>query len=622
MSAHEPTTTTNNTLTQSLPSLPSLSNALPSLTVSGNKHSTVTPSSTPTHRSTHIPHAANPASSTLSVLDRASRDPLNASSSAPVTGAATSSPLTYMPNVNYAGDSPAVRSSSLADLVHRIEPQSSHHHPHPRSPHTPHMTHVPHAPHATTHIPHSHAQEQPSHLSPRKQHHSTPQAPTHQTLDHIPSVAVATDAAVASTAHPSHHTRTPPLTRADSEGGSQQERNHQRPDPRFNKAPRLPPPSHNSRNSRHHLADTSPKQPSRKRRLSEPIAPDLASLTPKPVDDLASSVVPPPLPVAGDHRFSHGSAALGDDDDDAIRRFNSVPDRIDEGNPVLDAADSSRHRRHGPVTAASRAHLLEENRALRIELDTARFQLRQMRSSFKRIRRDAAHSASLLTKYRSQLISLFERGVEGTVRVDADKMKVSAALRAERRHRYRSDKSVPKPDADSISNSRDEATDNRDADNWSCYSNDDADDGDGEENDEDQGVDEDELDDEIDVDDASHRYDGDRSEATPGADRDGAAHSDATNRKRTRAPAWTAEEESIFMDAYSKYGCQWKMFQDALPGRSRRQIQSHGSYLIRQGKLTKKNSRPWQRRKPLSSIPNSFMGDPDADMDIGDSDNE
>lgn len=80
----------------------------------------------------------------------------------------------------------------------------------------------------------------------------------------------------------------------------------------------------------------------------------------------------------------------------------------------------------------------------------------------------------------------------------------------------------------------------------------------------------------------------------------------------TRAPAWTADKESKFMDEYEY---RWKMFQNALLKRSRRQIKSHGSYLIRQRTLLNKNSRPWQWQKPPADDDGYGGGDGDVDAD-------
>lgn len=73
------------------------------------------------------------------------------------------------------------------------------------------------------------------------------------------------------------------------------------------------------------------------------------------------------------------------------------------------------------------------------------------------------------------------------------------------------------------------------------------------------------------------------------------------NRKRRRFSVWTEDEERIFFDAYKVFGCKWKKIQESLPCKTRQQIQSHGSYLIKQGILTKFNSRNWTRRCPPSA---------------------
>ncbi|GJQ09713.1 hypothetical protein GpartN1_g1504.t1 [Galdieria partita] len=54
-----------------------------------------------------------------------------------------------------------------------------------------------------------------------------------------------------------------------------------------------------------------------------------------------------------------------------------------------------------------------------------------------------------------------------------------------------------------------------------------------------------------------------------------------------RSNLWTPKEDALFMKAFKQYGTKWKQIQKVLPNKSRRQIQSHGAYLLRLGKLNK-----------------------------------
>lgn len=241
------------------------------------------------------------------------------------------------------------------------------------------------------------------------------------------------------------------------------------------------------------------------------------------------------------------------------------PDDLSPGKP-----------RRRVVLKESRTDLLEENRDLRIELERVKYRLRKADAQCKRYKKDTVQKDALLAKYRSQLVGLFEAGEDDFFHLS--KRRPSSPRSPENRDRERDHERKQdensRVDGESISNSQEE--------DWSTYSA------------------------------PSASYDHDQSEdRRRNSERDPYSRADGGIRKvrRTRAPAWTPEEEVIFMDAYNKHGCRWKLFQDSLPGRSRRQIQSHGSYLIRQGKLRKKNSRPWQRRKPLVSVPSSSLKD-------------
>lgn len=369
-----------------------------------------------------------------------------------------------------------------------------------------------------------------------------------------------------------HHRTTHPHPSIDSDDGSQQERNHQRPNPLSN-LPRLPMPNDVSGSARHNIAaDVSPEHFQRKRRYSqlEPSSnpPDLSSLTQKP-DDHASSIAPPPPALP-----ERPAATLPPGHDERVDRFQRGADEP-EGSMNITPKPSARHlgdaddlsarkqrKRIQEKEVPERTELLEENRLLRIELESVRYRLRKAESTNRKHRTELQLKETLLAKYRHQLVEVFEAGGEDLFDVNKTKYVTDSAGNAVGSKR---DDINSKVDGESISNSQEEE--------WSTNSGPSI----------------------------SQAYEEEKSEEQRRrGHRDPFARSEATIRKqrRTRAPAWTAQEEIVFMQAYNKHGCRWKLFQDSLPGRSRRQIQSHGSYLIRQGKLSKKNSRPWQRRKP------------------------
>lgn len=403
--------------------------------------------------------------------------------------------------------------------------------------------------------------------------------------------------------HPSAHHLVNSLPRQsiDSDDGSQQERNHQQPRNHISNLPHLPPPQDVSRNIRHVSGDTSPKHPYRKRKLNQGapshVLPDLSSLTQKP-EDHASSVArlpqqelptlnSPPLPdERGVDKF-HPGGGEGSTEVNPVQ--SSALLHVDNNFP-------GKQRRRSSIKEAQvpqRSELLEENRGLRIELDRIKYRLRKIESSYHKQKKDLLVKDSHLTKYRSQLIALFESGDGDLFQVNKAKYAriADGITQAETPEEVaKQDDPNSKVEGESVSNSQEE--------DWSSYS--------GPSN--------------------SMAYDDEKSEdLRRRREKDPYARSEATIRKhrRTRAPAWTPEEEVIFMDAYSKHGCRWKLFQDSLPGRSRRQIQSHGSYLIRQGKLSKKNSRPWQRRKPRPGAPSSSVREVEVEMeDVDRSDRE
>lgn len=314
---------------------------------------------------------------------------------------------------------------------------------------------------------------------------------------------------------------------------------------------------------------------------------DISSLTPKP-EDHASSVV---LPSALDSSFLNSSKRrrnqdVLDEDQLNRRRMRS-----------RQAADESPSRiLHALSGKDGRVELLEENRMLRVQLDATRYRTRRMKSELRRLKRLLSKQDSALAKYRAQLLGLFEDADEDIVQIrphnnsSGPGASAMAALRLDRGMKETIGRSTNRLDAESCSNSQGYDQDE----DWLSFS---------------AGSE------------GSPTFDTERIDDGRSTGGDGGNQSEATLRKRTRAPAWSAEEELKFMQTYDKYGCQWKMFQTALPGRSRRQIQSHGSYLIRQGKLTKKNSRPWQRRKPRAELGGREDRE-DIDVDQAELDNE
>lgn len=217
----------------------------------------------------------------------------------------------------------------------------------------------------------------------------------------------------------------------------------------------------------------------------------------------------------------------------------------------------------------ARSELLEENRMLRIELERVKYRLGRIEGICRKQRKQSVCKDKLLEKYRTQLVGLFE----GENEVFPRRQGRDYLLSHGNSHKHVQD------ERESISNSQEE--------DWSCH---------------------------------TIRSGSELNEEW----QEGRVNGEYSVRKgrirkkgRTRAPAWTREEEDIFMQAYEKHGCRWKLFQESLPGRSRRQIQSHGSYLIRQGKLLKKNSRPWQRRKLTRVSESRKEGEIDGDTKDG-----
>ena len=443
------------------------------------------------------------------------------------------------------------------------------HHLTPPPKHHSSLTRVSSPTHASSHTPYSQL-----HPYPHSHHHPHPlmnDANFSRTSPTLRTTSLADLVHKTETTPPLqliHRPRTP-----NSDDGSQQERNHQRPP--ISNLPRLPPPGDGSRTARNSQnIETSPKHNYRKRNLANPAPtpPDFSSLTQKP-DDHASSVIhhPPRVRVSPQRPDqSHPEKRLRPE---GIEGSTEVLPSI---NPEQQSPSSKLRRRS--LGKDSRFDLLEENRALRIDLENAKYRIRKLESIRRRQKKDVEKRDLLLNRYRSQLVGLFETGDDDMFRITKPRA-IRASSRSPENH---DDKDPSRMDGESISNSQHEEED------WSAYSA------------------------------PSESYDPDRSdELKRNQDRTLYARTEDGIRKhrRTRAPAWTPQEEERFLEAYAKHGCRWKMFQEALPGRSRRQIQSHGSYLIRQGKLPKKNSRPWQRRKPVSGVPSSSVKEAEIDLD-------
>jgi hypothetical protein len=68
--------------------------------------------------------------------------------------------------------------------------------------------------------------------------------------------------------------------------------------------------------------------------------------------------------------------------------------------------------------------------------------------------------------------------------------------------------------------------------------------------------------------------------------------------KMRRHSVWSEEEDCMFRRAYATFGCKWNRIKSFLPNKTRQQVQSHGTYLIKRGVIRKFNSRSWTRRQP------------------------
>jgi len=83
-------------------------------------------------------------------------------------------------------------------------------------------------------------------------------------------------------------------------------------------------------------------------------------------------------------------------------------------------------------------------------------------------------------------------------------------------------------------------------------------------------------------------------------------------RKGTRRNAlWSTEDDELFSKVYNVYGKSWKTIHNFLPNKTREQVQSHGQYLIRIGKLedikggTKRGRKAGKKSQPATPPPQS-----------------
>lgn len=181
-----------------------------------------------------------------------------------------------------------------------------------------------------------------------------------------------------------------------------------------------------------------------------------------------------------------------------------------------------------------RVLLLEENRQLRVELSQYKDRYHQLELSTCDLRRDAADKDRLLSKYRKELVEIFEGNGASPVAPDSH---ASPKAPVPPPHWRDSKKSTASTSSMSSSGAH-----------------------------------------------------GELSGVIVKSKKRGKQRGE-----RGRAP-WTEEEESVFAAAFAIHGCQWKKIHEMLPHRTRTQCQSHGAYLLRQNKLTKFNSRSWRRR--------------------------
>jgi hypothetical protein len=72
-----------------------------------------------------------------------------------------------------------------------------------------------------------------------------------------------------------------------------------------------------------------------------------------------------------------------------------------------------------------------------------------------------------------------------------------------------------------------------------------------------------------------------------------------------RNTLWSAEDDELFTKVYNVYGKSWKTIHNFMPGKTREQVQSHGQYLIRIGKLEDIKSVGRRGRRPRPSTEKS-----------------
>jgi hypothetical protein len=103
-------------------------------------------------------------------------------------------------------------------------------------------------------------------------------------------------------------------------------------------------------------------------------------------------------------------------------------------------------------------------------------------------------------------------------------------------------------------------------------------------------------------------FDFDNKKRKAGAGEFGELEPDKKRRGPRRNALWTPEDDEMFQKVYNVYGKSWKTIHSYMPGKTREQVQSHGQYLIRIGKLEDvkggpRRGRKGKREKEKSSSP-------------------
>jgi len=62
-----------------------------------------------------------------------------------------------------------------------------------------------------------------------------------------------------------------------------------------------------------------------------------------------------------------------------------------------------------------------------------------------------------------------------------------------------------------------------------------------------------------------------------------------------RGQIWTPEEDKLFCELYTIHGKQWKLIHESFPEKTRGQVQSHGQYFLRIGRLTEPFGQPSEK---------------------------